>query len=60
MATVYDQCGDHDCNGCCTDHKGDADQLIDLEIYTHERFGVEDGDVEWADLGPTQGMGCAE
>jgi hypothetical protein len=60
VATVLDTCGDHDCDGCCTDHKGDADQLIDLEVHTNDRFGAEDGRVEWADLGPTEGGGCAD
>jgi hypothetical protein len=59
VATVYDQCADDDCDNCCTDHKGAANQLIDVEEYTEQRWGVlRDGDVEWADLGPTQGAGC--
>ena len=58
VATVLDTCGDHDCNGCCTRNQGNADQLIDLESYTNERFGVPDGRVEWADLGPTTTSGC--
>jgi hypothetical protein len=28
------------------------------ESHTNARFGVEDGAIEWADLGPTQGDGC--
>ncbi|HEX2870288.1 MAG TPA: hypothetical protein VHP33_03515 [Polyangiaceae bacterium] len=58
VVTVLDTCGDDDCDGCCTQNKGNADQLIDLESYTNERFGVEDGVIQWADLGPTTGGGC--
>ena len=43
---------------CCTENQGSADQLIDIESYTNERWGVLDGEIEWADLGPTSGMGC--
>lgn len=58
VVTVLDTCGDDDCDGCCTQNKGNADELIDLESYTNARFGVEDGLIQWADLGPTQGTGC--
>lgn len=58
VVTVLDTCGDDDCDGCCTANKGNADQLIDLESYTNQRFGVEDGIIQWADLGPTTGGGC--
>jgi hypothetical protein len=58
VVTVLDTCGDHDCGGCCTRNQDGADQLIDLEIHTHDRFDVGGGDMEWADLGPTQGPGC--
>lgn len=58
VVTVLDTCGDSDCDGCCTRNKGDADLLIDLESYTNERWGVPDGRIEWADLGPTRGSGC--
>lgn len=58
IVTVLDMCGDSDCDGCCTTNLGSADQLIDLERYTHERWGVPDGLIEWADLGPTSGAGC--
>lgn len=58
IVTVLDTCGDDDCDGCCTQNKGNADQLIDLESYTNDRFGVEDGIIQWADLGPTKGDGC--
>jgi len=60
VVTVFDTCGDSDCNGCCTQNLGNADQLIDLESYTNERWGVPDGQIEWADLGPTEGSGCDE
>lgn len=52
VVTVLDTCADSDCDGCCTENLGDADALVDLEKYTNERFGVEDGPIEWADLGP--------
>jgi len=58
IVTVLDTCGDDDCDGCCTENKGSADQLIDLESYTNDRWGVEDGMIQWADLGPTTGSGC--
>jgi hypothetical protein len=51
VVTAIDTCADSDCDGCCTENLGDADALIDLEKYTNERFGVEDGAIEWADLG---------
>lgn len=52
VVTVVDTCADADCDGCCSENRGDADALVDLEKYTAERFGVEDGPIEWADLGP--------
>jgi hypothetical protein len=58
VVTVLDTCADSDCDGCCTENRGSADQLIDLESYTNERWGVADGRIEWADLGPTEGAGC--
>ncbi len=58
LVTVYDTCADSDCDGCCTENKGNADQLIDIESYTDKRWGVADGPIEWADLGPTQSGGC--
>lgn len=58
VVTVYDTCGDSDCSGCCTRNKGSADALIDLESYTNERWGLPDGSIQWADLGPTAGAGC--
>jgi hypothetical protein len=58
VVTVLDTCADSDCDGCCTENQGNADQLIDLESYTNERWGVPDGPIEWADLGPTSGAGC--
>ena len=58
VVTVLYTCGDSDCDGCCTQNLGKADQLIDIESYTDARWGVPDGPIEWADLGPTKGMGC--
>jgi hypothetical protein len=46
-AKVYDQCSDADCNGCCTRNARDTGFLIDLEKHTMDRFGGEDGVVEW-------------
>ncbi len=50
--TIYDMCGDSDCDGCCTENasQNGYDFLIDLEDYTMERFGGSDGTVEWACL----------
>jgi hypothetical protein len=58
VVTVLDTCGDSDCDGCCTENKGNADELIDVESYTDQRWGVDDGRIEWADLGPTKTGGC--
>lgn len=58
VVTVYDTCGDSDCSGCCTQNKGSKDALVDLESYTNARWGLPDGAIEWADLGPTTGSGC--
>ncbi len=58
VVTVLDTCADSDCDGCCSENQGTADQLIDLESYTNARWGVPDGPIEWADLGPTSGAGC--
>lgn len=58
IVTVYDTCGDDDCDGCCTENKGNADALIDLESFTNARWGLQDGAVEWADLGPTSNNAC--
>lgn len=58
VVTVLDTCADEDCDGCCTENQGSADELVDLESYTDERWGLADGPVEWADLGPTTGSGC--
>jgi hypothetical protein len=46
-ATVYDECADIDCNGCCTTNLGSEDFLIDIEKNTMERFGSYYGTVEW-------------
>lgn len=56
--TVLDTCADSDCNGCCTQNRGNAAALIDLEKYTYQRFGVPDGSIQWADMGPTISGGC--
>jgi hypothetical protein len=58
VVTVYDTCGDSDCDNCCTKNKGNKDELIDIESFTDARWGVPDGPIQWADLGPTQGSGC--
>jgi hypothetical protein len=58
VVTVFDTCGDGDCGGCCTQNKGSADALIDLESFTNDRWGVSDGRITWADLGPTKTGGC--
>jgi hypothetical protein len=58
VVTVLDTCGDADCGGCCTQNQGDADELIDVESYTNDRWGVEDGQIQWADLGATKSDGC--
>ena len=58
LVTVYDTCADSDCDGCCSENLGSADQLIDIERFTDDRWGVADGRIEWADLGPTRGTGC--
>jgi hypothetical protein len=58
VVTALDECADKDCSGCCTKNKGSADELIDLESFTDARWGLPDGPIEWADLGPTTGPGC--
>jgi len=58
VVTVLDECADSDCSGCCTQNKGSADELVDIESYTDARWGVQDGPIQWADLGPTKGSGC--
>jgi hypothetical protein len=47
-----------DCNGCCTQNRGYADALIDIESFNDARWGLPDGRIQWADLGPTKGGGC--
>jgi Ricin-type beta-trefoil lectin domain len=51
-ATVYDECSDSDCSGCCTRNAnaGGVGFLIDIESYTMDRFGSGDGVIEWACL----------
>ncbi|MFS8069792.1 MAG: hypothetical protein ACMG6S_25795, partial [Byssovorax sp.] len=48
--TVYDECADSDCSGCCTENASPSGFLIDLEKYTAQRFGGADGQVDWACL----------
>ncbi len=48
--TVYDECADSDCSGCCTQNAQPSGFLIDLEKYTAQRFGGAEGQVDWACL----------
>jgi hypothetical protein len=50
--TVYDECADSDCDGCCTQNANahGVGFLIDIESYTAQRFGVDDGIIDWACL----------
>jgi len=59
VVTAIDTCADSDCDGCCTTNRGTADALIDLESYTNARWGLADGLLEWADLGPND-QACAQ
>lgn len=59
VVTVIDTCADSDCDGCCTENRGGAEALIDLESHTDARWGLADGPLEWADLGPNPDA-CAE
>jgi hypothetical protein len=58
VATVYDECPDLDCAGCCTQAKGNADELLDVESSTYARFNMRSGVIDWADLGPSADAGC--
>ena len=58
VVTAIDECGDNDCDGCCTQNRGNKDELIDVESFTDAKWGVPDGAIQWADLGPTKGSGC--
>jgi hypothetical protein len=58
VVLVIDTCADSDCSGCCTQNRGSANELIDIESFTAARFGVSDGPIQWADLGPTKGDDC--
>ena len=60
VATAYDTCADSDCSGCCSKNALPSGNLIDVESFTDARWGVEDGQIEWADLGPTSGGGATE
>ncbi|HEX3695808.1 MAG TPA: hypothetical protein VH374_10495 [Polyangia bacterium] len=53
--SAIDTCRDSDCDGCCTQNLGSAYDLIDVEKYTDQRFGVDDGPIQFADLGPNGG-----
>jgi hypothetical protein len=50
--TVYDECADSDCSGCCTENasQNGYNFLIDIEENTAARFGTNDGTVDWACL----------
>jgi hypothetical protein len=58
VVTAYDTCADSDCSGCCTQNAQPSGNLIDVESFTDARWGVDDGQIEFADLGPTSGGGC--
>jgi hypothetical protein len=58
VVLAIDTCADSDCSGCCTQNRGKASELIDIESFTAARFGVPDGPIQWADLGPTKGDDC--
>jgi len=58
VVTVLDTCGDGDCGGCCTKNLGSNEQLIDVESYTEQRWGISAWNIQWADLGPTLTEGC--
>jgi hypothetical protein len=47
---VYDLCSDDDCDGCCSDNMSETGFLIDMELHTLERFGGDQGVVEWSCL----------
>jgi hypothetical protein len=53
---ALDTCADSDCSGCCTQNRGSADLLVDVEINTDARFmnlGIDGGaSIHVADLGP--------
>ena len=49
-AIVLDECQDSDCDGCCSRNAEETGYLVDVESHTFERFGEQDGNVEWACL----------
>jgi len=49
---VYDECADSDCSGCCTQNAKPSGYLIDVESFTDARWGVADGQIEWACIDP--------
>jgi hypothetical protein len=58
VVTVLDMCSDKDCSGCCTNNARPSGNLVDVESFTDARWGVGDGQIQFADLGPTTGQGC--
>jgi hypothetical protein len=65
VVIALDTCADSDCSGCCTQNKGNADELIDVEINTDAKFtniGINGGNpIQWADMGmanPADYAGC--
>jgi hypothetical protein len=56
VVIALDTCADSDCSGCCTQNRGSANELIDVEINTDKRFmnmGLNGGaSIHFADLGP--------
>jgi hypothetical protein len=58
IVNVIDTCADSDCDGCCTENQGQNDALIDLESFTNARWGLPDGIINWADLGPSPSPIC--
>jgi hypothetical protein len=56
VVIALDTCADSDCSGCCTQNRGSANELIDVEINTDKRFtnqGINGGaSIHFADLGP--------
>jgi hypothetical protein len=56
VVIALDTCADSDCSGCCTQNRGSANELIDVEINTDSRFmnlGIDGGaHIHFADLGP--------
>jgi len=49
-ATVYDECNDSDCDGCCSKNMKTTGFLIDMESFTFKKFKGSEGIVEWTCL----------